>query len=275
MAHEHFQEMMTAHALSALDAAEERELQVHLSGCEKCRDDLDQFRAVAAALSLAAGGTEPSPEVRSRILEQIKQERGAGSHGGPGGSEPSAAGKTVLEFAPRKNVWTSIGSLGAIAASIAVLAMLVGLFVLWRENSAVRTELAQLTSQIQTTEAELARERETVALLTNSGSQLTLLAGTDIARSAQATIAYDPSGRAVLLAKGLPVAPPGKAYQLWFIVGNQKLPGKVFTTDAAGNGKLRDEIPAAAREGAVFAVTLEPAQGVTAPTGQIYLVSGS
>jgi len=275
MGHEHFEEMMSAHALSALDAAEERELQGHLSGCEICRDDLDQWRAVAAALSLAGGGAEPSPEIRRRILEQIKQEPAAGSHRGPGNSEDATGETKVLKFGPRNNVWTAIGSLGAIAASIAVLVMLIGLFVLWRENTAARTELAQLTSQIQTTEAELARERETVALLTSSGSQLTPLAGTDITRSAQATIAYDPSGRAVLLAKGLPVAPPGKAYQLWFIVGNQKLPGKVFTTDAAGNGKLRDEIPAAAREGAVFAVTLEPAQGVTAPTGQIYLVSGS
>ena len=88
-------------------------------------------------------------------------------------------------------------------------------------------------------------------------------------------LAYDQNGHAMLMAKGLPAAPKGMAYQLWFIKDNKKMPGKVFTTDAAGNGILEDEIPTVARNAAVFAITLEPENGVQVPTGSIYLVSAS
>jgi anti-sigma-K factor RskA len=79
----------------------------------------------------------------------------------------------------------------------------------------------------------------------------------------------------VLLANGLPPAPAGKEYQLWFIVGsNAPMPGKTFAPDDAGHGRLRDQVPQHALDSAVFAITLEPAGGSPAPTSQIYLSSG-
>jgi hypothetical protein len=38
---------------------------------------------------------------------------------------------------------------------------------------------------------------------------------------------------------------------------------------------LDDQVPASAREAAVFAITLEPKSGVQVPTGSIYLLSAS
>ena len=101
------------------------------------------------------------------------------------------------------------------------------------------------------------------------------LAGTNMAPGAHATLAFDKNGRAMLMTNGLPAAPAGMAYQLWFIKDNKKMPGKVFNPDAAGNGMFEDQIPAGAREAAVYAVTLEPKTGVPVPTGSIYLVSSS
>jgi anti-sigma-K factor RskA len=77
----------------------------------------------------------------------------------------------------------------------------------------------------------------------------------------------------MLITQGLPRAPEGKQYQLWFIVGNNPLPGKAFTPDISGRTMMKDEIPEAARHSAVFAVTLEPTGGVRSPTGSIYLRS--
>ena len=79
----------------------------------------------------------------------------------------------------------------------------------------------------------------------------------------------------MLMARGLPSAPKGMAYQLWYIKDNQKMPGKVFRTDEAGNGMLEDQMPMVAREPPVFAITLEPESGVQSPTGSIYLLSAS
>jgi anti-sigma-K factor RskA len=273
MAHEDFQQLIAPYSLAALDAAEESSVERHLIDCESCRQDLDEWRAMAAALSYATEPAEPSPALRERILKQVRQE---GQFGSPPPENSSIKVAKIHPFVDqRRKLWTSIAAYGAVAASVAVMVLLIALYLLWRENRSIRIELAQLTEQIKATEAQLARERETVALLTSSGAQLASLAGTNKASTARATIAYDSSGRALLLAQGLPAAPPGMAYQLWFIVGNQKLPGKVFTPDAAGNGNLKDQVPAIAREGAVFAVTLEPAAGVSAPTGEIFLLSGT
>lgn len=99
------------------------------------------------------------------------------------------------------------------------------------------------------------------------------LAGTNLMPQAHAMLAFDKNGRAILMAKGLPPAPAGKAYQLWFIAGGQPMPGRVFTTDASGSGSLKDQIPPEARNSAVFAITVEPESGVKSPTGEMYLTS--
>jgi anti-sigma-K factor RskA len=121
----------------------------------------------------------------------------------------------------------------------------------------------------------LQQENALVKLLTEPGSRLAELKGTAQASGAFAKLAYDKNGHALLLANGLPPAPQGKEYQLWFIVGsNPPVPGKTFAPDKAGHGTLNDQVPKQALDSAVFAITLEPAGGVTAPTGAIYLSSG-
>ena len=100
------------------------------------------------------------------------------------------------------------------------------------------------------------------------------LGATPMAPGAIAKIAYDKTGHAMLMTRGLPEAPKGMAYQLWYIVGDKKMPGKVFSTQN-GSGMLIDQVPTEAMNAAVFAVTLEPETGVQVPTGKIYLVSQS
>jgi anti-sigma-K factor RskA len=53
------------------------------------------------------------------------------------------------------------------------------------------------------------------------------------------------------------------------------MPGKTFVPDSAGKGMMTDEMPNAAVRSAVFAITIEPAGGVSAPTGPIYLRSSA
>jgi anti-sigma-K factor RskA len=280
MVHEEYKEMISAHALAALDREDELALNEHLSECTACRDELDRWNETAAALAFAADAAEPSPKVRSYILERIRAE----ARGGPQlratkispTAQRSAAGSNILPFnqAPR-NIWSSIGSLGAIAAALVFAALLVSLVVLWQQNRAAKNELARLSTEMQKTREELAVERAARQLLTTPGTRMAELAGTKMAPGAHAMLAYDKTGHAMLMAKGLPVAPSGKAYQLWFIVGNKPMPGRVFTTDSSGNGTVQDQMPEVARDAAVFAITLEPEGGMPSPTGEIYLRSGS
>jgi anti-sigma-K factor RskA len=246
MVHEDYKEMIPARALSALDAAEARALNDHLSECDECRMELQEWEATAAGLSLSAKPMEPSPEVRERLLNEVRKE---------------LAAPQVIPFrAATRNIWTSFGSLGAIAAVILASALIVGLIVLWRENSALQERLASM--------------QEFQQLVSTPGARMTELKGTDVGAGAIAKLVYDNNGRAILMADKLPTVPQGKAYQLWFIVGNNPpMPGKTFVPDSEGKGVLKDQMPQAALNSAVFAITLEPAGGLPAPTGKIYLSS--
>jgi len=281
MVHEEYKEMLSAHALAALGRQDELALKQHLSECTACRDELNRWNQTTAALTFVAEPAEPSPQVRAHILERIRAEARGGQ---PLPRETNVspterrtiAGANILPFdqAPR-NIWRSIGSLGAIAAAIVFAALLVSLIVLWQQNRAIKNELARLSTEKQKTQEELAVERAARELISAPGARMAQLAGTKMAPGAHAMLAYDKTGHAMLMAKGLPVAPSGKAYQLWFIVGNKPMPGKVFTTDSSGNGTVQDQMPEVARDSAVFAITLEPAGGMPSPTGEIYLRSGS
>ncbi|HET9713053.1 MAG TPA: zf-HC2 domain-containing protein, partial [Pyrinomonadaceae bacterium] len=79
MIHSDYKEMIPAHALSALDAGDERALNEHLAACEECRGELAGWEATAASLALSADPIEPSPRVRETILSKIGSEKSAKS----------------------------------------------------------------------------------------------------------------------------------------------------------------------------------------------------
>src|ERR1043165_3323625 len=246
MAHEDYKEMIPARALSALDVTEERALNEHLENCDECRKELEEWQATAATLAVVADPVEPSPKVRERILSEVRKE---------------LATPEVIPFrSTSRNIWRSFGSLGAMAAVVLITALIVGLVVLWRENGVVKDDLAHANELIQ--------------LAKSPGAKVSELKGVDLGAGATATLAYDKTGHAMLMADKLPSVPRGKAYQLWFIVGkNPPMPGKTFSPDSAGKGMLKDQMPKEALDSAIFAITLEPEGGVDKPTGQIYLRS--
>ena len=261
MTHNDYKDMIPARALSALDATEERVLSDHLASCEECRRELDDWQGTTAGLAFEATPLEPSARVRQQVLTQVRELKVE--------VKPS---KVVPFVQPKKNVWSSFGSLGAIAAAVLFVGLIVYVVLLWQENRAIK-------SQLNTLVAENTRLRQDADLLASlrrimfNDAKMMALNATPMAPGASAKLAYDKTGHAMLLTQGLPKAPEGKQYQLWFIVGNDKMPGKTFSPDGSGNGVLMDQVPSSAMQSAVFAITLEPTGGVKSPTGQIYLVS--
>jgi len=135
-------------------------------------------------------------------------------------------------------------------------ALSIGMAVLWRQNQ------------------RLTNAKEFVELVNTPGAKVSELRGIDPGQSATAKLAYDRTGRAILMASKLPSVPQDKAYQLWFIVGDKPpVPGKTFVPDNKGNVVLKDEMPRDAIDANVFAITVEPAGGSSAPTSPVYLRS--
>lgn len=255
MVHDDYKELIPAHALSALDAADERALNEHLATCAECRRDLAEWEATAASLALTARPMEPSPRVREQLLTQVRAEKsGSAERGSESSTEKSRSDQSaanVIPFGRRpRTLWNSLGS---IAAIVLFAALIISVVVLWQQNRTLR------------------RENEFYQLITAPGSRVAELSGTNEASNATAKLAYDQTGRAFLIATGLPRAPEGKEYQLWYIVDNKPLPGKTFAPDSKGHGTSQERVPDVARKSAIVAITLEPAGGVQSPTGAIYL----
>ena len=137
------------------------------------------------------------------------------------------------------------------------MALIIAVVVLWQQNRRLR------------------EETQLVEILSSPGARVKELKGTAEAPTASAKIVFGSQGRALLITNSLPTPPQGKEYQLWVIDPKQPpRPEKTFSTDSTGKGLLKVErLWEVEREYGVFAVTLEPAGGVTSPTGAIYLRS--
>ena len=276
MEHQDYEELLALHALNALDASDARALKQHLEGCDACRAEMIELCDAAALLAHASTPAEPRPEVRSQLLATVSAERQQG--------RPAAAKSAqVVPLKPlaERNLWT-IGL--RLAAAFAFVALLVGVIVLWRRDVKSRQEIARLSRQLNAEQGELSRDREVLArqrqalaLLNSPTAKKMELAGTQTAQRARGIFVYDQkTGRAILIAEGLPPTPADKAYELWFIPkGHSPMAGRTFTIDASGHAMLPEQMPPEAMESAVIAITLEPKKGSAAPTGAIYLSSPS
>src|SRR5262249_59771781 len=139
-------------------------------------------------------------------------------------------------------------------------------------SSAYDNRLAALGREAAELRGELERQRQIIALVRDAATEIVSLDGLAPAPSARARVLWNAPAGGLLIATGLPAAPPGKIYQLWAIVGkNAPVSAGVFGVDPSGAATLR--VPTLPGVGTVdvFAVTLEPAGGLPAPSGQMYL----
>jgi anti-sigma-K factor RskA len=264
MEHGEFQDLLALHAVDALDAADRRRIDQHLASCDACRDELAELQSAAGLLVHAAQPSEPSPAVRARILEEVRKEKIA------------PVSRKVVPFQSRSatQIWPKVLRL---AAAVAFVALLIGVIVLWRREANSRREIERLSKQVDQQNQELARGREALALMNAPGMKKMELAGSQTAQTARGTFIYDrATGRAMLMTNGLPTAPSGMAYEVWFIPkGHSPMPGRTFGVDASGHAMMMDQMPQEAMEDAVIAITLEPEKGSASPTGAIYLSSAA
>ena len=270
MEHRDYQELLALHAVDALDAAEACEVSAHLESCAECRRELAELSDAAALLAHTAEPVAPSDEVKRRIMREIQ---------GPTRSTAVQSPAVLPLGQALSTAWPNVLRL---AAGVAFVALLLGIIVLWRRDAASRREIAELARQLNRQQRELqierdslSRQSEALALLNSPDAKRFALSGTTTAQTARATFVYDEnSRRGILMIEGLPATPADKAYEVWFIPkGLAPIPGRTFTVNADGRALISDSLPPEAGSAAVVAITLEPKEGSSAPTGLIYLAS--
>jgi anti-sigma-K factor RskA len=257
MNREEIGDLAAAYALGGLDGADRARFEALLSaGDPEALAALRDFEGTLADLA-SATPEAPPPAVKAALMERVAA------------APPAArAGARPL---PRRGraIWPAVLS-GAMAAGIA--AIVVG----WSVSSTYEKRLDALANDAEQLKAELRSQQTVIAILRDPATQVVALAGQAPAPTARARMMWHEKAGGVFVATGLPAAPAGKAYQLWAIAGsNAPVSAGVFNVDASGVGSLSVRpLPGVSTVNA-FAVTLEPAGGLPAPSGEMYLLGKS
>jgi anti-sigma-K factor RskA len=252
--HEPFAEWAALAAIQALDGDEQVRFAAHLAaGCAECEETQRELAVAAAALPLALPDAALPPGLRSRVMAQI-------------GSAPPAAksGVAAPVLGPRFGSWR--WAAGLVAAGVAGI-------MAWDQYH-LRSALERQQASLARLEHELAGQRALTSLVSGTDSSVASLKGTASVSQADGWIAWSPSRKhGFLVVHNLPVPPAGKQYQLWVIAAGRSTSAGVFDVDSIGHASLVVPVEAPQPDG--FAITLEPAGGLPAPSGSLQMTSPS
>ncbi|MBV9924681.1 MAG: anti-sigma factor [Acidobacteria bacterium] len=298
MRHEDYRQLLALEAAGALDEEERGRLEEHLPSCGECREELRELTDAAASLLYTLTPVQPSPGLRADILARVRAvdpsevfvdpsevaapTKAVDPSEARAGSRPASFdARTLLRGLSLWRLFSLRPALGFGAAAAVVAVLLLGLtsLSLWNRTRTLSAEVASLSGRLREAQGEaddqrrqLASARSIEEVLNSPAVSVAELSGKKPAPEAHAMLAYDrSSGRAVVMATGLPPCPEGHAYQLWLIADNKPLPGRTFKADTQGRAQLSDQLPPN-HTAPTFAVTLEREGGVPAPEGDIFLV---
>jgi len=270
MDHDQLRELTGAYALGLLHEDERQILESHLRLCPECAREVEDSIATVKALPYAVSPVEPRAGLRDRIVASVAAQ-----------SRESGEATSMTETPPRIVRKSSLLPYG-LAAAASLAAVLTGFYAFTlRERiedleARLRTiSAAQLASErrLVSLQADAARAREIEAILGAPDVRRQDLKGLEPAKDAYARAFWSPSRGIVFASAGLPRAAADKVYQLWIVPrGGQPISVGLLSPDR--DGRTTDVVasPGEISEGSAFAVTLEPAGGVPAPAGAMYLL---
>jgi anti-sigma-K factor RskA len=272
-AHDELKHDAAAYALGVLEPAERAAFEAHLSSCAECAAEVRQMRLAASALPYTVPQVSPPPSLRARILDQAV--RGVGpSDPADRKAGPGVATVAVVRERRGPPAWLQIAAMLVVGAGVFLYAQRMQARV-----SNLEAQLAQAQAQVATSD-RLTAEARTVAL--RAQSAMGVFAAPDVARidlagqpaavSARARALWSRQRGMVFTATNLPALPAGRVYQVWVVTAQAPVSAGLLTPDASGGGSVYFETPVDILPPVAVAVTLEPAGGVPAPTGAMYLV---
>lgn len=253
LTHRQIQDLLGAYALDAVDADEAEAVEVHLRECPRCRAEVEEHRETAAML--AHVGTAAPAGVWDRIAEQLEEEAPDFEAGVGAAASRSAASRSSAPRSTASGASASGASAGGTSASTparplrarggarrgadrfgaagtaesdrtsklfrvatgalaaaAVLAVVLGV------------QVVRLNHRIDRMTATVARrgiDQAALAALADPEARRVHLRSNSGAETADAVLL--PDGQAYLVSTRLPALSADQTYQLWAVVGGEKI----------------------------------------------------
>ncbi|MDT0648835.1 anti-sigma factor [Autumnicola edwardsiae] len=181
---------------------------------------------------------------------------------------------------PVRNKRTNWSALLGWAASILLL---VGLFLMFKNNSelkeslqALQAENAQIESEIAEARNDAAKSRELLSTLRDRNILKVPLEGQEIAPEAYATAYYDDEKDLTLIdAQNLPEPPRGMVYQVWSLKMSPLVPSSLGLLDDFEEDEDKIFVLDNPNISEGFGITLEPAGGSETPTMEMLYSLGT
>ena len=221
-------QLTAGYALDALDPEQRREYEAHLSTCAHCQDELASFWETTEALAVAASGPEPSPELRERILAEVR-------------TEPP---QVVVPFEPRRR------------RAVPVLAAAAGSRPSSRSGSGSGHRICRASS---TRHALRSIRRAAAQVLVDPGARSVSL------QAGEGRLVVNQQGEAVLVLHGVDPLPPARPTRCGSC-RVETSHRRIARGSSPGVGSEIERLDGTVGVGDVVAVTIETAGGVDAPT---------
>jgi len=228
-------QLAAAYALDAVDDDERAAFEAHYPTCDECRVEVREFREVLADVGHAQTVAPPA-DVKSNVMAEIARTR----------QLSPVLPTSVVDLAERRRRRTRVAATFlAAAAVVVVLTVSVGALVgPGADDDGFGGEVAGVLSQPDVTVAALEGVDGSTVSLTWS----------------------EQAGEVAVVADGLADPGEGMAYELWLI--DDRGPQPMGLLDRAADRQVRRVLPLDGAP-AAWAVTVEPATGSAAPTGEI------
>lgn len=241
-------------ALGAVDAETAASIQAHVQDCAICQQELAALQHALAELPETLPGasfnTDRRADIRSRLVARAQEQ------------------KPPVE---RPSPWRLV----AMAAGIAVAILAYG----YGQERSKRADAERTNAQLA---AESARLR---AISEEKDSRLAAITGPSVAvMEMSATGVNAPTARMfwdratnrwTVFAHGLAQPKAGRAYELWLVTADKKIPAGVFKPSLDGSAVFTATYALRPDELKAIAVTDEPESGVPAPTGSMILLGAA
>ena len=258
--HSDLKDQVAAYVLGSLEGEERAAFETHLASCDDCAAEVRDLRRVADALAHTVPQRTPRPELRRRVLESY----------GRGAASLEVSRERLIQ--PTR--WLPLAATIVVAAGLGGYA-----FNLQQRIGDLEARLQEAIAQASAAESAVAEARQVSGELQ---SAMGVLAAPDLVRidlmgqaaapQASARALWSRARGMVFTASNLPALPAGRVYQVWVVTAQAPISAGLLTPDPAGTGQTFFSTPADIPPPAAVAVTIEPAGGVPAPTGDMYLV---